>query len=185
VVASDASSGATSATDLEVCAFDANAGGDLFALTSAVTSGSANAINHIYSSADGNFLVGQRSTFSGDSGANRSVLNSQSDLFAVTNVHAVLAGTAAPDAFVLSAGRSHGSTVAFIGENTATGPQAIIYSADNEGNTDTGNRTWDDRVLKLGLLAPNSPAATVDSTPSHYVVLGGSRKLDDNPDDGN
>jgi hypothetical protein len=184
VIGSASSAGALSSLDLDVYAFDSNVGGSFVALTPNITDGTTNAINHLYASADGNFLVGQRTKFGGDGGANRGVFNSQSDLFAVINVHAVLAGTQTPNAFILSAARSHGSTVAFVGENTATGPQAIIYSSDNAGNTDTGNRTWDDRVLKMGLLAPNSPPATVDSTPSHYAVFGGARKLDDDPNSG-
>jgi hypothetical protein len=185
VIGSDSSAGALSPTDLEVYAFDSNVGGSLVALTSDVTDGKDNAINHIYCSADANYLIGQRCKTSGDSGSNRALLNSVTDLFVVTNVHAALAGTEAPRSFVLSAGRSHGATYAFVGENTPTGPQALIYSADDSNTTDTGNRTWDDRMLKMGVIAPNTPPSILDSTRSHYVVLAGARKTDDDPNSSN
>jgi len=179
VIGSDASAGATNSVDLEVYAFDANIGGDLVALTSDVTDGTANAINHLYASADGNFLVGQRCKTTATSGSSRTLLNGTSDLFVVTNVHDVLAG-AAPNDFIVSSQASHGASVAFVGENTATGPQALIYSSAPKGS----NQTWDDRTLKLVLLTPGAVPDVVDSTRSHYVVLAGSRILTDDPDTG-
>jgi hypothetical protein len=181
VIGSDASAGATSATDLEVYAFDANIGGDLVNLTADVTDGTANAINHMYASADGNFLVGQRAETAADSGDSRAVLNSNSDLFAVVNVHAALNG-AAPVAFMLSEDMSHGSSVAFVGERTASGPAAIVFSSGPKGST---NATWDDRTVKIIPMTPGSTPVVLDSAQSHYVVLAGSRKLDDDPDTSN
>ncbi len=175
VIASASSAGATSATDLEVYAMDTNIGSDLRVLTSAVTDGTANAINHLYASADGNFLAGQRSKTTGNSRDSRAILNGDSDLFAVTNVHAVLAAGALPGALVVSGGSSHGSTVAFVGEGTATGPQAIVYSSAAKGT----NSTWDDRTLKIALLVAGAQPTTLDAATSHYVVLGAGRKLDD------
>ena len=103
-------------------------------------------------------------------------VNGDSDLFVVTNVHEALTG-AAPTAFIVSAGMSHGATVAFVGEGTATGPQAIIYSSATKG----GNTTWDDRTLKVGLFAIGTVPAVLDTTQSHYVVHSGGRKQDDDP----
>jgi hypothetical protein len=182
IIGSDPAGGAESATDLEVYAFDSNVGGDLMVLTSDVTDGTSNAINHLYVSADGNFLVGQRAKVSSDagSGAGRAPLNGDADLFAVTNVHDVLDG-AQPQAFIVSGGMSHGSSVAFVGENTATGPQALVYSSASKGD----NKTWVDRTLKIGLLAPGASPQEIDGTKSHYFVLGGSRVLGDVPTDGN
>jgi len=180
VIGSDASAGSISATDLEVYAFDANIGGTLVALTSSVTNGKVNAINHLYVSTDGNYLAGQRAKTDKDSGDARDMLNGDSDLFVVTNVHAALGG-ATPNAVIVSEGMSHGASVFFQGENTSTGPEGIIYSSAPSG----GNQTWDDRTLKMaffaGVLAGSEPLV-LDDTPSHYVVLAGSKKFDDNPD---
>jgi hypothetical protein len=176
VIASDSSAGATSATDLEVYAFDANVGGEMVNLTSAVTDGTANAINHLYASADGNVLVGQRCKTTASSNSGRSKLNGDNDLFAVRNVHAALGG-AAPDAVVVSAEKSHGASVAFVGDGTPTGPQAVIYSSADKGS----NSTWDDRTLKIGVLESNTTPSVLDSTTSHYTILSGGRKLDDDP----
>jgi len=185
LIGSDAAAGPTNSKDLEVYAFDANVGGDLVVLTSDVTDGAKNAINHLYVSADGNFLMGQRAPYEGDSGSDsaggRGRLNGESDLFAVTNVHDVLDEGEVPMAFLVSAGMSHGSTVALVGENTSTGPQAVIYSSAAKG----GNGTWDDRTLKINLLAQGGVPVVLDDTQSHYVVLAGTRKLDDDPESGN
>jgi len=175
VIASASSAGATSATDLEVYVMDTNVGSDLRVLTAGVTNGTANAINHLYASADGNYVAGQRSKTTGNSRDSRATLNGDSDLFVVTNVHAVIAADATPDALILSAGASHGSTVAFVGEGTATGPQALVYSAAAKGN----NSTWRDRTLRIVLLASGATPSTLDSTTSHYVVLAAGRRLDD------
>jgi len=177
VIASDSSAGATSATDLEVYAFDANVGGGFVTLTADVTDGAGNAINHLYASADGNHVVGQRCRTTANSGASRATLNGNSDLFVVANVHAALDGVT-PDAFFVSEAMSHGSSVAFVGEATATGPQALVFSAGPPG----GNQSWDDRTLRASLLRPGGPAEILDKTESHYVVLAGARKLDDDPD---
>ena len=169
---------ATTATDLEVYVMDANVGGEMFRLTSNVTDGTANAINHLYASADGNFLIGQRSKTTSNSRGSRAFLNGRSYLFAVTNVHAVLGG-ATPVAFNISSDVSHGSTVAFIGEGTATGAQAIVFSS---GTASLGsNQSWDDRQLKLGFLAPGQTPSLLDAAKSHYVVVAGARTLDDDP----
>jgi len=174
VAASDATAGPLSATDLEVYVFDANIGGSMIALTSGVTTGTANAINRIYVSTDGNIMACQRCPTAADGGASRALLNGNNDLVVVNNVHEVLAG-GAPNAFVLSAGKSHGTAVAFVGEGTAAGPQAIIFSVAASG----GNQTWDDRQLMSAALVPGAIPTTLDSTQSHYVVLAGKRTLDD------
>jgi hypothetical protein len=178
VIGSASSAGATSSTDLEVYAFDANNGGQLVALTSDATDGTANALNHLYASADANFLVVQRTKTTSDSGDTRSLLNNTNDLIAVTNVHAAVFDGAPATSFVVSEQLSHGSSVAFVGEGTVTGPQAVIYSAGTKG---TSNTTWDDRQLRLSLLAPGAPPQILDTTKSHYFVLSGTRKVDDDP----
>jgi len=176
VIASDATSTAAPESDLEVYVFDANRGGELQVLTSDVTSaGTINAINNLYVSMDGNTLVGQRASTS-SSRDNRSTLTAQTDLFAVTNVHDVLRG-ATPRAFIISAKASHGSTVALVGEGTTTGAQAIIYSYAST----SGNSSWDDRQLFVSVVAPAANRVALDQTKSHYAILAGGRKLDDNP----
>jgi hypothetical protein len=177
VIGSASSAGATSSTDLEVYGFDANNGGQLVALTSDATDGTQNALNHMYVSADGNFLIVQRTKTTTDSGDSRAKLNGENDLVACTNVHAALFDGAPATSFVISADMSHGSSVAFVGEGTVTGPQAVIYSAGPKGT----NTSWDDRELRLSLLAPGAPPQTLDSTKSHYFVLSGTRKVDDDP----
>jgi hypothetical protein len=176
VIASDASSKSAPEADLEVYVFDANKGGELKVLTSDVTTGTINAINNLYVSMDANTLAGQRATTT-SSRDSRTVLTSQTDLFVVTNVHDVLRG-ATPNAFILSEKASHGSSVAFVGEGTATGAQAIIYSYA----TTTGNASWDDRQLFVSVLAPSAGRTALDQVKSHYVVLAGGRKLNDDPD---
>ncbi len=180
VIGNDASS-PNSPTDLEVYAFDANRGTDLVAVTSAVTDGNANAINHLYVSADGNTLVGQRSETTAPSRSGRTTLNGENDLFCVNNLHAVVFGGAAPNAFMVSEDRSHGASVAFIGEGTISGPQVVVFSAADQTG---GNETWDDRTLRAGQLSPGGgdTAAVMDSIRSHYAVIVAGRKLDDNPD---
>ncbi len=173
MIGSDASAGAASATNLEIYAFDADVGGDMVALTSDVTPGSANAINHMYVSADGNFVAAQRCATTTNSSGTRSKLGGETDMIAVTNVHAALGG-AIPTAFVLSAARSHGTSVAFIGEGS--GPQALLYSYAAKGNSST----WDDRQLWITPLSPGASSILVDATKSHYAVLSGGRKTDDN-----
>jgi hypothetical protein len=165
---------ATSATDLEVYVFDANVGGNAFVLTPDITTGTANAINHLYVSADGAVVVGHRTPITTSSRSDRGSLNGRSDLWVCTNVHAVLGG-APPDDFILSANLSHGSTMAFVGEGTPTGVQALIYSSAPQGT----NTSWDQRTLKVILLARLSVPLELDATKSHYAVLAGGRKLDD------
>ncbi|MCI0635432.1 MAG: hypothetical protein L0206_16180, partial [Actinobacteria bacterium] len=177
VIASDASAGAGSPTDLEVYVMDTNIGSNLLALTSAVTTGTANAINHLSMSGDGNVLAGQIAKTAGNSNGSRAFLNSNSDLFVVNNLHAVLAG-GAPSAFIVSQAMSHGASVAFVGEGTTGGPQAIIFSSAASG---TSNATWSTRTLKSLPLAAGAVPTVLDNTQSHAIVLTGGRKLDDNP----
>jgi len=179
-IASAASAGATSATDLEVYVFDANVGGDAVVLTPNVTTGTANAINHLYVSADGSVVAGHRSATTANSRDNRAILNGSSDLWVCNNVHQALAGSP-PNNFIVSAGQSHGSTMAFIGEGSASGPQAVVFSSAPSG----GNDTWDDRTLKAAVLAANATAVELDNARSHYAVLAGARRLDDDPNSAN
>jgi hypothetical protein len=175
VVASDASAGAGSATDLEVYAMDADLGTDLVPLTSAVTTGTANAINHLCLSANGDVLAGQVSRTAASSANGRALLNGTSDLFVIRNVRAAIQG-ATPDAFFVSAGRSHGASLAFVGEGALAGPQAIVFSAGPPGVT---NASWATRTLLSAALAPGAVATPLDQTPSHYAVLAAGRKEDD------
>jgi hypothetical protein len=175
VIGSDASAGAGSPTDLEVYVMDTNRGTNLAVLTSPVTTGTANAINHLWLSADGNMLAGQIAKTTASSASSRAMLNSNSDIFVVTNIHAVLDG-AAPQAIVVSAGQSHGATVAFVGDGTLAGPQALIYSA---GTASSSNTSWSTRSLKAVPLVSGAVPASLDNTQSTYSVLTGGRKLDD------
>jgi len=178
VIASDSSVSGSPQTDLEVYAFDANTGGELFGLTDALTTGSTNAINHMYVSMDGNTLIGQRSSSSSSRGS-RVALTTSNDLFAVVNTHDVLFSGVTPNAFYLSEGRSHGSSVALVGEGTPTGPQAVVFSVTSSAK---GQTSWDERQLLLSILAPKGNAVTLDPTLSHYAVVAAGRKLNDNPD---
>jgi hypothetical protein len=177
VVASDASAGAGSATDLEVYAMDADMGTDLVALTPAVTGGTANAINHLYLSADGRVLAGQVSKTAASSANGRAFLNGVSDLFVVRNVREAVDGATA-DAFVVSRERSHGASVAFVGEGAGGGAQALVYSA---GPAAAANASWATRTLLSAPLAPEAVPTVVDGTESHYAVLAAGRKEDDDP----
>jgi hypothetical protein len=177
VIGSDASAGAGSATDLEVYAMDADRGGDLVALTSAVTTGAANAINHLYLSANANVLAGQVSRTAASSANGRAFLNGTSDLFVVRNVHEALAG-GTPEAFVVSEGRSHGAGVGFVGEGARGGPQALVFSS---GPASSSNASWATRTLLSVALAPGAVPVVLDGTASHYAVLAGGRKEDDDP----
>jgi hypothetical protein len=174
VIASAASAGPVSATDLEVFVMDADNGGDMYVLTSDVTNGTRNAINYLYLSLNGNVLVGQRAQTDVSSRDRRDQLTGRSDLFVVTNVHAAMGG-AAPDGFIVSANQSHGSTVALLGEGMATGPWGVAFSSA----APRGNATWEERTLKFSALAPGGSPAPLDSTESHYVVLAADRILDD------
>ena len=178
VIASDSSVSGTAQSDLEAYVFDANRGGELIGLTDALTTGSNNAINHLYTSMDGNTLIGQRASqsFSRDS---RVTLTTRNDLFAVTNVHAVLFGGATPNAFYVSTAKSHGTSVALVGEGTPTGPQAVVYSVSTKAGQQT---SWDERELLISILAPSANAVNLDDTKSHYAVLAAGRKLNDNPE---
>jgi hypothetical protein len=53
----------------------------------------------------------------------------------------------------------------------------VIYSAGPKGT----NTSWDDRQLRLSLLAPGAAPQILDTTKSHYFVLAGTRKVDDDP----
>jgi hypothetical protein len=112
----------------------------------------------------------------------RAVLNSNNYLFVVTNIHAVVYGGATASAFYVSQAQSHGSTVAFVGEGTTSGPQAIIFSS---GASSTSNSSWATRTLKASPLVAGQNPTTMDSTQSHYVVLDGGRLTTDDPDNGN
>ncbi|MHC5049636.1 MAG: hypothetical protein ACYTGK_03370, partial [Planctomycetota bacterium] len=174
VIASDSSSGSVSATDLEVYAMDADIGGDMEVLTSDITTGPSNAINYLYLSTDGNCLAGHRSATTTSSRDRRDQLTANSDLFVVTNIHDVLGG-ATPDAFIVSADQSHGSTVALMGDGSGSRPFGIIFSSADPG----GNSTWEERTLKLVPLARGANPTPLDNVASHYVVLAGDRTLDD------
>jgi len=175
IIGSDSASSG-SATNLEIYALNANEGGECIALTSAVTTGTSNAINYLYPSMDGNTIVAQRSnqTNSRDS---RTQLTSQNDIIAVTNVHDVLFNGATPVAFKVSSDASHGSSVAFVGDGTPAGAVALVYSHASG----TGNTTWDERNLYIGLLVEGAGRSALDTTKSHYTILSGGRKLDDDP----
>ena len=136
----------------------------------------SNAINHLSMSGEGNVLAGQIAKTTANSNGSRTVLNNNSDLFVVTNLHAVLAG-GTPTAFLVSQAQSHGASVAFVGEGTAGGPQAILFSSAASGST---NSTWSTRTLKSVPLASGAVATVLDSTQSHYIVLAGGRRLNDN-----
>jgi hypothetical protein len=177
IVGSDASAGAGSATDLEVYAMDANAGSDLVALTPAVTPGTANAINHLYLSANGRVLAGQVCRTAKSSADGRGLLNGTSDLFVVTNVREALQGVS-PVAFVVSAGRSHGASLAFVGEGAPGGPEGLIFSS---GPASASNTSWVTRTLRVAALAPGAPPVVLDAAESHYAILTGGRKEDDDP----
>ncbi|MHC4952383.1 MAG: hypothetical protein ACYTGZ_00710 [Planctomycetota bacterium] len=174
VVGGDASSGGSPQNDLEVYVFDANWGGELVALTSAITTGTTNAINYLYVSMDANTLIGQRSTTS-DSRGSRVTITTKNDIFAVTNVHAALRGDT-PNAFIVSKDQSHGASVGLVGEGTSTGAQAVVYSA---APSTGGNTTWDERQLFSSILAPAANRTTLDQAKSHYTVLAAGRKLND------
>jgi hypothetical protein len=177
VIASDSAAGAGSATDLEVYVMDTNIGSNLTVLTSAVTTGTSNAINHLSMSGEGNVIAGQIAKTTTSSNSTRAILNSNTDLFVVTNVHAVLAGSA-PTAFIVSTAQSHGASVAFVGEGTGGGPQALIYSSGASGSSNT---TWATRTLKSVPLSVGAVPTVLDSTQSHTVVLAAGRRLNDNP----
>ena len=176
VIGSDAAAGPGSATDLEVYVMDTNLGTDLQVLTSAITTGTSNAINHLSMSTAGSVIAGQIAKTTANSNSSRAILNSNTDLFVVTNLHAVLLGSA-PTAIVVSAAQSHGASVAFVGEGTGGGPQAIVYSAGSSG---TSNTTWSTRTLKSSPIVAGALATTLDSTASHTIVLAAGRRLNDN-----
>ena len=130
----------------------------------------------MYPSMDGNTIVAQRSNET-NSRDTRTQLTTQNDIIAVTNVHDVLFNGASPNAFTVSSNASHGSTVAFVGDGTPAGAVALVYSHA----TGSGNTTWDERNLYIGLLVPGAGRAALDTVESHYTILSGGRKLDDNP----
>jgi hypothetical protein len=182
VIASDASAGSGSPTDLEVYAMDTNLGTNLRALTSSVTTGTQNAINHLYLSANGNVLAGQVSRTTTASVSGRAVLNSNSYLFVVMNIHDVVYSGATANSFYVSQGMSHGATVAFVGDGTGAGPQAIVFSS---GSASSSNTSWATRTLKAAPLVPGASPTTLDSKESHYIVADGGRLTSDDPNSGN
>jgi hypothetical protein len=180
VIASDSSAGSGSATDLEVYAMDTNLGTNLRALTSVVTTGTANAINHLYLSANGNVLAGQIARTTANSNSSRAVLNGNTNLFVVTNVHDVVYSGSTPTAFLVSQSQSHGSSVAFVGDGTVAGPQAVIFSA---GPASSSNSSWGTRKLKAAPLVPNATAVDMDTpgVTSMVAILTGGRFTADDP----
>jgi hypothetical protein len=176
VIGNDSSANGSS-TDLEVYVMDTNIGGSLFALTSSVTTGAANAINHLTLSANGNVLCGLISKTSTSSAGTRAFLNSNNSLFVVTNIHDVLGG-GTPDAWIVSANQSHGATVAFFNDGLPSGPTGLAYSS---GNASSVNTSWATRTLKTVTLVPGAVASVADDTPSHYVIIFGRRLEADDP----
>ncbi len=179
-IASASTSGVTNSTNLEIYVFDANNGGNAVALTSGLTNGTSNAINHMYLSVGANVLAFHRAETTGVSGNSRAVLNGNNDLGVVTNIHDVLLG-AAPIAFWISEDRSHGHSVAFVGEGTPAGPGSIIFSDGASGS----NSTWDQRRLRIGTLSASPSFANLDNVNSFYEVIAGGRLLADNPTNSN
>ena len=112
------------------------------------------------------------------SNSTRAPLQHDTDIFGVNNVHAALFDGAVPNDFMISEDKSHGTTMAFVGDGSVTGAQAVIFSAADSGST-SNNTLWKERTLRVGLLAPGGTTDTLDTTESHYVVLAGSRKVDD------
>jgi hypothetical protein len=183
VIASDSSAGSGSATDLEVYAMDTNLGTNLRALTSSVTTGTQNAINHLYLSMNGNVLAGQIARTTTNSNSSRAILNSNNYLFVVLNIHDVVYSGSTPNAFYVSQSQSHGASVAFVGDGTGAGPQAIIFSA---GPASSSNSSWATRKLKAAPLVPNATAVDMDTpgVTAMIVIFTGGRFTADNPNDG-
>jgi len=175
-IASKPTAGALSPTDLSVWAFDANIGGDAVELTPGVMTGTANAINHLYPSADGMVLLGLRSQTTVTSRDNRGLLNGTSDLFAVMNVHPALTG-APPTNFIVSANMSHGNFM-LIGEGTPAGVGAVAFSATTANGSNT---SLDQRRLLAATLAALAPVTILDSLRSFYAILAAFRFLADDP----
>jgi hypothetical protein len=175
VIGSDTSAGAGSATDLEVYVMNTNLGTNLVNVTSSVTTGTANAINHLYMSCDGNMVAGKIAKTTATSATSRSALQNNTSIFVVTNLHAVLAG-ATPNALIVSDGQSHGTTVAFVGDGTPAGPQALIFSSTTAS---TSNTSWPSRTMKSVFLASGAVPSVIDSTQSVYAVIAGTRKTND------
>ncbi len=94
----------------------------------------------------------------------------------MVNLHDVLQG-AVPIAFWISEDRSHGHSVAFVGEGTPAGPGSIIFSDGASGSSST----WDKRRLRIGTLSANPAFATLDTVNSFYEVIAGGRLLADDP----
>ncbi len=179
VIASDASAGAGSATDLEVYGFNADTGGRMVALTSDITDGTSNAINYMYLSVDGNVLIGQRAAGVTSSRNSRVVLTGHNDLFCVNNVHEAVLDGAPAVGFIISKAQSHGSTVALVGEGTESGPQGVIFSSTVPAGT---AHNWTGRTLRAAPLAEGAVPATIDgSRPSQINILAGTRRTNDDP----
>jgi hypothetical protein len=187
-IANDTSGKPDNEIDLEVYAFDANVGGTAEVLSSDVTPGTVNSINQMYLSTNANCLVFQRCPWAGSestygSAASRRELLGDNDLCVVTNVLGVVNNGDTPNCFVLSAGASHGHSVAFVGDNpdpTVT-PAAVYFSSADAGS----NATWTQRTLKSAQLAPGATIVEEDSTESFYEIMGAGRKVNDDPTTGN
>jgi hypothetical protein len=189
-VGADSSNNLKQDTDLDVYAFDANTGSDAVVLSSNVTPGTLNAINHMYLSTNGNVLAFQRcpwagssSTSSTGSGYDRTTLQGNNDLCLVTNVRAAVEDGDTPNCFVLSGGASHGHSVAFVGETPSdpTGvPLQIWFSSTDAG----GNGSWVQRTLKSALLEAGASIMEEDDTESYYEVMAGGRLVGDDPSTG-
>ncbi|MHC4957379.1 MAG: hypothetical protein ACYTGN_03315 [Planctomycetota bacterium] len=178
VIASAAGSN-TSANDLEIYAFFADVGGLMYAISTPVTSGASNHLNYMTPSLDGNVLAFHRNTTSGNSSGGRKDLTTKSELCVCTNVHEVLRqlGTVTPATVSVVSG-SIGASVAFVGEGTPAGPQAIVFSHTGSGGD------WDARQLKVAVMAENATADMLDAQASHYLVLAGTRNTADDPTTG-
>jgi hypothetical protein len=178
-VTASAAGSANDSRNCELYAFMADLGGMLYAVSTPVTTGATNNINYLTPSMDGNVIAFHLNTTSGNSSGGRADLTTKSQLCACTNVHAVLisGGTVTPNCVSIISG-SIGSSVAFVGEGTEAGPQAVVFS-----HTGTGG-DWDERQLKVAVMAAGATPDVIDSTPSHSHVLAGTRNTADNPTDG-
>jgi hypothetical protein len=149
-----------------------------------VTPGSTNAINQMYLSTNAEALVFQRCAWSGGtygSAEDRQTLQGNNDLCVVTNVKGVVERGESPDAFVLSAGASHGHSVAFVGEPNETRPTALYFSSASSGD----NSKWLARTLKSAQLTPGAAIVEEDKTSSFYEVFTAGLFVSDDPETSN
>ena len=179
-IANDSSADKETCTNLEIYAFDADTGGEMEVISSDVTPGNTNSINHMYLSTNAETLVFQRCAWAGDylgSATNRVTLQGNNDLCVVMNVKGVVERDEDPDAFVLSAGASHGHSVAFIGEGNSTRPTSLYFSSADSGT----NGQWIKRTLKSAALVPGATIREEDDTESFYEVFAAGLLVPDNP----